>query len=80
MTALLVLSAALVALGVVFDRGTCTRREEIQLFALAAALCVTGAIVLSGIRRRWIWGGLAGASVYAVLWVEWAVNADHCLN
>jgi len=79
-TGLLVLSAALVAVGVVFDRGNCTRHEEIQVFALAAAACVAVAIGLSAIRRSWVWGAIAGVLIYAVLWSEWAVNADHCLN
>jgi hypothetical protein len=77
---LLALAVALVVSGVLFDRGNCTRHEEIQLFALAAAACVAAAVGLSGIRRSWVWGTITGALIYAVLWGEWAVNADHGLN
>jgi ABC-type glucose/galactose transport system permease subunit len=79
---LLVLSAALAAFGLLYERGNCASREETQELPLvASALCVTVAVGHGlGVRRRWLWAVLSGLAVLAVLFYYWAGPRFDCLN
>jgi hypothetical protein len=71
---------AFAVLGVVVRVDRCGSSEEVQPFAIAAAICGGSGAGLLARRRRWLWAIATTLLVYAALWLRWAIVVDHCLN